>query len=48
MDDEKYYRFTITIGAAGKTPEAAWLEACEGFALDYGVMPDEYEEEEEY
>jgi len=41
------YNFTITIGADADTPEEAWLEAVTALALDPGLMPNEYETEEE-
>jgi len=32
----KYYTFTVYLGGEGNTPEEAWREAVEGFALDPG------------
>jgi hypothetical protein len=40
------YNFTITIGASADTPEEAWIEAAEYFALEPGEMPEEFTEEE--
>ena len=41
----KYYMFNITIGAEGDTPEEAWKDACEGFELDCGEIPEVYTSE---
>jgi len=35
----KTYHFTITLGGSGEDESAAWVDACESFALDPG-MPD--------
>ena len=42
---EKTYYFTITLSGTGDTPDEAWIDATESFALDPGIAPDEYEEE---
>ena len=36
----KIYHFTITLSGGGNTPEEAWIDACEGFELDPGCMPE--------
>ncbi len=33
---EGIYQFAITLNGYGKTPEEAWNDACNGFALDPG------------
>lgn len=40
------YIFNISITAEAETPEEAWNEAWEAFALDPGLCPDEFEIEE--
>lgn len=42
----KYYTFTVYLGSEGETPEEAWREAVEGFALDPGDVPEEFTFEE--
>ena len=44
----KRFEFTITIAGYSDVgnPDEAWLDACEGFGLDYGVCPDDYTSEE--
>ena len=41
------FEFTITIAgySESETPEEAWTDACEEFALDNGPCPEIYTEE---
>lgn len=34
------YHFKVCLVGTGNTPEQAWQDACEGFALDSGPPPD--------
>jgi len=43
----KRYEFTITLGGYGETPDQAWEDATEGFSLEPGETPSEYQVEEE-
>jgi len=39
------YEFTVTLAAEAESPDEAWQEATEAFALDPGPTPEEFKEE---
>ena len=41
------WHFLIVLAGSGETPEEGWLDACEGFSMESGAMPDEYSMVEE-
>lgn len=41
------YDFIITICGSGDNADDAWRDAAEGFALDPGCTPEDYEETED-
>ena len=43
----KFYTFKIVLCGSGSTPEEAWKDAVEGFNMDSGLMPEDYEEHED-
>jgi len=43
----KFYTFKLELCGSGDTVDEGWRDACEGFTLDPGIMPDEYDEHED-
>lgn len=43
---DKIYTFTIQISGTGYDAEEAWKDACEGFSMDPGICPEEFDEED--
>lgn len=41
------YHFTVTLAGTGDSADEAWRDACEGFSLDEGETPADYELVEE-
>lgn len=42
-DVQPRYHFTLTLVGSGDTPEEAWTDAIEGFSMDPGSMPEDFE-----
>lgn len=39
--ETKTYEFYLTLTGTGSDLESAWIDACEGFSLDPGIVPED-------